>query len=121
MTLALESISKFLNDKNMDEILKRLENLQRLIESQGIYSKEVLNFNEACQYLELSQSHLYKLTSAGNVPHYKPNGKKLYFKRTELETWLLRNRSMSAEEVEQQAADYLIKKGRVKLWQRLLN
>jgi hypothetical protein len=34
---------------------------------------------------------------------------------------LLRNRSMSADEVEKQAADYLIKKGRVKLWQRLLN
>ena len=65
----------------MDEIIERLDNLQRLIESQGIYTKEVLNFNEACQYLELSQSHLYKLTSAGSIPHYKPNGKKLYFKK----------------------------------------
>ena len=37
----------------MDEIIERLENLQRLIESQGIYTKEVLNFNEACQYLQL--------------------------------------------------------------------
>jgi hypothetical protein len=34
---------------------------------------------------------------------------------------LLRNRSHSKDELEQQAADYLIKKGRVKLWQRLLN
>jgi len=107
--------SLILNSIKMDEILKRLENLQRLIESQGINSKEVLNFNEACQYLELSQSHLYKLTSAGSVPHYKPNGKKLYFKRTELDNWLLRNRSISNDEIEQRAADYLIKKGRVKL------
>jgi len=100
----------------MDEIIERLDNLQRLIESQGIYTKEVLNFNEACQYLELSQSHLYKLTSAGNIPHYKPNGKKLYFKRSELESWLLRNRNSTQEEIDQRAADYLIKKGRVKLW-----
>lgn len=99
----------------MDEIIQRLENLQRLIESQGINSKEVLNFNEACKYLELSQSHLYKLTSAGNVPHYKPNGKKLYFKRSELEGWLLRNRNSTQEEIDRKAADYLIKKGRVKL------
>lgn len=98
----------------MDEILIRLENLQRLIESQGIYTKEVLNFNEACLYLELSQSHLYKLTSAGNIPYYKPNGKKLYFKRTELENWLLRNRNTTQEEIDSKAADYLIKKGRVK-------
>ena len=99
----------------MDEIIERLENLQRLIESQGIYTKEVLNVNEACQYLELSQSHLYKLTSGGNIPHYKPNGKKLYFKRTELESWLLRNRNATQEEIDRRAADYLIKKGRVKL------
>lgn len=99
----------------MDEIISRLENLQRLIESQGIQKKEVLNFNEACQYLELSQSHMYKLTSTGAIPYYKPNGKKLYFKRTELDEWLLRNRSTTKEEIEQQAADYLLKNGRVKL------
>ena len=66
-------------------------------------------------YLELSQSHLYKLTSSGSIPHYKPNGKKLYFKREELDTWLLRNRNNSIDEIEQEAANYLIKKGRVQL------
>lgn len=99
----------------MDLIIQRLEKLERLIVSQGINSKEVLNLQEACQYLELSQSHIYKLTSAGNIPHYKPNGKKLYFKRSELDTWLLRNRCATQDEIEQQAADYLIKKGRVRL------
>jgi len=96
----------------MDEIIVRLENLQRLIVSQGIYTKEVLNFNETCQFLELSQSHLYKLTSAGTIPYYKPNGKKLYFKKSELETWLLRNRNATQEEIEQKATDYMVKKGR---------
>ena len=105
----------------MDEIIERLNNLQRLIESQGINTKEVLNFQEACQFLELSQSHMYKLTSAGSIPHYKPNGKKLYFKRSELENWLLRNRSLAQDELDHKAADFLIKKGRIKLWQRLLN
>nr|WP_321356666.1 helix-turn-helix domain-containing protein [uncultured Draconibacterium sp.] len=99
----------------MDEIIKRLERLERLIESQSINTKDVLNFNEACHYLELSQSHLYKLTSSGAIPHYKPNGKKIYFNRPELDTWLLRNRSTSKDEIEQQAADYLVKNGRVKL------
>ena len=99
----------------MDLLIERLEKLERLIISQGINSKEVLNLQEACQYLELSQSHLYKLTSAGTIPHYKPNGKKLYFKRSELDAWLLRNRCATQDEIEQQAADYLIKKGRVRL------
>jgi excisionase family DNA binding protein len=99
----------------MDEILNRLNEIQKMIESQGLYSKEVLNFTDACAYLELSQSHLYKLTSNGVIPFYKPNGKKIYFRRTELDSWLLRNRTDSQDEIDRRAADYLISKGRIKL------
>lgn len=77
--------------------------------------KQVLNFNETCKYLELSQSHLYKLTSTGAIPHYKPNGKKIYFNRPELDQWLLRNKIESQDEIEQQAANYLINAKTVKL------
>ncbi len=93
----------------MDEILKSLEELRNMIENQGINQKEVLNMIEASKYLELSLSHLYKLTSSGLIPHYKPNGKKLYFKRAELDAWLLRNRATTKEEIEQAAADYLVR------------
>ena len=96
-------------------ILEKLERIEKLLETQQAMQKQVLNFNDACIYLELSQSHLYKLTSTGSIPHYKPNGKKLYFKREELDTWLLRNRNNSIDEIEQEAANYLIKKGRVQL------
>ena len=96
-------------------ILEKLERIEKLLETKQAMQKQVLNFNDACIYLELSQSHLYKLTSTGSIPHYKPNGKKLYFKREELDTWLLRNRSNSIDEIEQEAANYLIKKGRVQL------
>lgn len=96
-------------------ILLKLERIEKLLETQQAMQKQVLNFNDTCIYLELSQSHLYKLTSTGSIPHYKPNGKKLYFKREELDTWLLRNRNNSIDEIEQEAANYLIKKGRMQL------
>lgn len=99
----------------MDEILERLKIIEAHVLDRNIIVKNVLSFNEACKFLELSQSHLYKLTSTGTIPHYKPNGKKIYFNRAELEQWLLSNRVDSQEEIEQQAADYLIKKGAVKL------
>ncbi len=99
----------------MDEIIKRFDRLERLIESQSINNKEVLDFNEACHYLKLSQSHLYKLTSSGAICHYKPNGKKIYFKRSEIDAWLLRNRIDSKEEADQKAIEYLVNKGRVRL------
>ena len=99
-----------------DILIQKLERIETLIEQQGILRKDVLNFNEACQYLGLSQSHMYKLTSSKSIPHFCPQGKRLYFKRTELDEWLLRNRTDTQDEIDQQAADYLIKKGRVKLW-----
>jgi excisionase family DNA binding protein len=100
----------------MDEIiLSKLNSIEKMLTEQTMLKKEVLTFNEAAIYLEVSHSHLYKMTSSGAVPFYKPNGKKLYFKRAELDAWLLSNRSSSKEEIEQQAADYLIKKGRVML------
>ncbi len=44
----------------MDAVLTRLERIERLLESQNLIIKEVLNFNEAALYLDISQSHLYK-------------------------------------------------------------
>jgi len=97
------------------EVRQELVHLQQLIREQSLLQKEVLNFKEACQYLGVSQSHLYKLTSSKSIAFFCPQGKRLYFKRNELDTWLLRNRSATKNEIDQQAADYLLKKGKVKL------
>jgi len=96
----------------MDAVILEILELKKLIIEQGMLRKEVLNFNEAAQYLELSHSHLYKQTSSGEIPFYKPNGKKLYFKRTELEDWMLRNRNTTTDELTQDVANSLIKKGK---------
>jgi excisionase family DNA binding protein len=96
-------------------IIEKLNSIEKLLLEQQTMQKQVLNFNETCKYLELSQSHLYKLTSTGAIPHYKPNGKKIYFNRTELDNWLLRNRIDSQYEIDQQAANFLINKGNIKL------
>lgn len=53
-----------------------------------ITTKNVLNFEEAVEYTGFSPSYLYKLTSTGKVPHYKPYGKMIFFKREELEEFL---------------------------------
>ena len=71
-------------------------------------NKEIYNLSEACTFLDYSKSYLYKLTHSRQIPHYKPNGKKLYFKRTDLEAWLLRNRVRTADEIEQEAIDYVV-------------
>ncbi len=92
----------------MDEILKQLNELKALITEQNLLKKDVLNFSEACQYLDISESHLYKLTSQKQVPHFCPQGKKLYFNRHELDSWLQRNRQTTTDEIDQQASEYII-------------
>lgn len=91
-----------------EAILKLADKLDEL----KILQKTVLNFEEACSYLSISQSHLYRLTSQKLIPHFCPQGKKLYFKRDEIDTWLLRNRRYSADEIEKKAIDYIIHRRR---------
>ncbi|HOE24636.1 MAG TPA: helix-turn-helix domain-containing protein [Bacteroidales bacterium] len=97
----------------MDEIiLKELNELKRLISEQNLLKKDVLNFSEACQYLDISESHLYKLTSRKQIPHFCPQGKKLYFNRQELDRWLQQNRQDTNDEIEKEATDYILQNRR---------
>lgn len=65
-----------------------------------INTKALLTIEEVCLYTGLSKSYLYKMTSKNIIPYYKPQGKKIYIDRLELETWLKRNRIKSIEEIE---------------------
>ena len=69
-------------------ILKKLDNIETMLQQQNINTKEVLTFSEASLLLDVSHSHLYKLTSTKQIPHYCPQGKKLYFERAELLQWM---------------------------------
>lgn len=76
-----------------DELQRRLVSLENSI----YLTKKVLTFEEACLYMGVSESLLYKLTSSKEVPHYKPRGKMLYFNKEELDQWLLQNKMPIAE------------------------
>ena len=86
-------------------ILDKLTQIAEKLNEQNMLQKTVLNFNEACKYLDVSPSHLYKLTSAKQIPHFCPQGKKLYFRREELDFWLQRNRQQTSEELEESVTD----------------
>ena len=76
-------------------IEQRLEKIEKLLLSQ----KSVFNLDELVEYTGLSHSFIYKLTSKGDIPFYRPNGKHLYFNKSEIDNWLLRNRSKTNEEI----------------------
>ena len=91
----------------METIEERLEKLEK----SSIWNKEVLTFLEAKWYTGLSASCLYKKTSAGQIPHYKPTGKQIFFNRRQLETWLMQNRVSTSDELSQEANNYCLKNG----------
>ena len=76
-----------------------------------ILQKDTLTLKEACFYLGISVSFMYKLTHGRLITHYVPNGKLIYFKRSELDEWLHQNRRSSRYEVEQRADRYSLRSG----------
>ena len=71
--------------------------------------EEILSLSEAAEFLKSSKSFLYKLTSQKQIPHFIPGGKKIYFKKSDLENWLLQNRVPSVAEFEKTTKNYLNK------------
>lgn len=64
--------------KKSDEQEKRI----RQLESKQLALKEILTFEEGSEYTGISKSTLYKMTSAHEIPYYKPHGKLIFFERT---------------------------------------
>jgi len=96
---------------NLQSIDERLSNIETLLLTQ----KTVLTFDEVAAYTGLSKSYLYKLTSTGGIPCYKPNGKHIYFNKQEIDQWLLQNRKATNQELESRASTHVtLKKGGAK-------
>tara|TARA_B110000483_G_scaffold65855_1_gene82373 strand:+ start:602 stop:823 length:222 start_codon:yes stop_codon:yes gene_type:complete len=54
--------------------------------------KNILTVDEVINYTGFSQKQIYKLTSSRQIPHYKPSGRKLFFKKDELDEWITQGR-----------------------------
>ena len=70
--------------KELDVLLEITGEMQKQLEKGEC---KLLTFKEAADFLECSDSSLYKLTSNNLIPFYKPRGK-LYFFQHELEEWV---------------------------------
>ncbi|MEO7214928.1 helix-turn-helix domain-containing protein [Mucilaginibacter sp.] len=88
--------------------VERLENLLVNGKDNGITLKEMLTIVEASEYMGISKSSLYKMTMRSELPTYRPGGKKVYLKRTEINDWLASQRRNSNAEIEQQAINYMV-------------
>jgi len=92
---------------NTTPLEQRLERIEVALTRQN---DEVLNAKQAASYLDISLSHLYRLTSERRVPYYKPGGGRIYFRRSELDAYIL-DRPVSTRQQIAELADRFINTG----------
>ena len=75
-------------------------------------NKTILSFKEAISFMDVSKSFLYKLTSEDKINFFKPNNGKIYFKKEDLENWMLQNEVKSFNVLEESVNKNLLKIGK---------
>ncbi|SHM36157.1 helix-turn-helix transcriptional regulator [Myroides odoratimimus] len=88
-------------------ILEKLDYLEQLIISNN---KEILSVEELEKYTGFKKSYIYHLVHFSKIPYSKPNGKYLFFEKSEIDEWLLKNKSLSDDQLQEKARVYILKK-----------
>lgn len=68
---------------------------------------EILNVQQAADFLKMKVSTLYEKTSRKLIPHFK-KGNKLYFHLIELQQWIQEGKVKTQQEIEAEAATYAL-------------
>ncbi|MCF8374538.1 MAG: helix-turn-helix domain-containing protein [Bacteroidales bacterium] len=90
-----EAVETALNQKNQNSAKKKPE------EPEQSNSGEILNVDQAAEFLHLAKQTLYTLTCKRRIPFYK-NGKKILFKKIELQEWMDSGRKSQQDETPSQ-------------------
>ncbi len=103
----------------MDEAVQRIESIYEFMERYGDLGEIFENFKElesmlfmcrvmltveeAAEYIGVSKSQIYLMTSNREITHFKPRGKFIYIERKELDDVLRRNVIYSKREMSRRA------------------
>lgn len=86
-----------------------MSELQKLKELTLLSAKTALTMNDVADLTGLSKSHIYKLVCTKRIPYYKSEGGKFtYFRKSEIEDWLLAHRVPTTDEIEANAVNYVV-------------
>lgn len=87
-----------IKETNLEELVLKINDLQKSIDALSTNQvSDVMNFDQCLQMTGFSSALLYRMTSNREIPHYK-KGRLLFFKRSEVEAWLLENRVKTQDE-----------------------
>ena len=87
---------------NINKIYEELSEIRKQINFQNV---ELLDLKQAAEYLKLKPTYLYSLIHQKKLPYYKPNGKRVYFNKAELNNWVNDSRIKTSDEIEKEYKD----------------
>lgn len=90
----------------LDLISEKLDEIKELT---LISAKSILRASETAVFTGLSLSRIYRLTCESEIPHYK-RGNTLYFKKSELEEWMLERKVKTTEEIASDAEAFTLRR-----------
>lgn len=90
----------------MEEIAERLQHIEALLMNISRSNHEAMTAEEVAAYLNIDIRSLYNLMSQKAIPYYKPAAKRAFFKRSEIEAWMLSNRQATNAEIRNEADNY---------------
>jgi excisionase family DNA binding protein len=92
----------------VQELNSKIDNITMLLESAKPAEKknDLLNIQEAANFLNLSKSTLYNKVNKRELPVMK-QGKRLYFSKTELVDYIKSGKILSEKEIEDQTDNFL--------------
>jgi|SRR5579863_433231 len=103
-------------DRKLDKIGEMLEILisnRQEIRIMSTENKEIMNIDEVAAFLFISKSTLYKFVMNRKIPHFKVGGK-LYFKRSDLMSWVQEGKVKTMAEIQNEASTYILNRRRKK-------
>ncbi len=87
----------------MDDVLRELREIKKIL---LLSSKEVLNVEDVATMLGVSKDRVYHLVSSRDLPCYKRGTKTIFFKKHEIEDWMLEYKQESNDEIRAKAISY---------------
>lgn len=83
----------------------KVNNIERIM---LLNAKTALNVEDVAAYTGHQTSYIYKLVHERKIPHYKREGGKfVYFKKTDIDEWMLSHRVATVDEISGQASAYV--------------
>jgi excisionase family DNA binding protein len=99
-----------------DLLFEKLDRIEKAIQKLNLKNSVVpadqsMNISEVANYIKAAKSTIYGLTHKNTIPYYKL-GKKLYFKKSEIDEWINSKKRKTKNDIEDAANEYMSKNPR---------